>query len=426
MKGFLFNVISEKGKRKTNQDSATVISNQSKSAYLLVLADGMGGYKGGELASKSVVEACQEVFDYHFGKEDVIKVNLKQILNQIFQHSQEKIAEVKKTNTDYSGMGTTLACVLMYDDKVVWGNIGDSRIYLYNDDGVKLISKDHSLVQDYLDKHDGKIPPSYLAQYSNVLTKSIGGNMDLADIFPIGAEHYELNKEKADGFLLCSDGLIINKSYDYSLFFDKTLKSNSSLESTSKALFDWAINNGSTDNISIILFTQNGRTNKTGGLNKLMAGKKRQFIYMIILIGILGVATVLATVFKNHFLQENNTLQAHKEIKTEDKKEPNKTRHPWKGFSITNNKTNFKVSLKNPKETIIKWHSYNQSTDYMLIVLDDKETEVKKIETGKTNVSINDLDLRIKGAYSIKVMVLFNDGEGNLMSPNSIKLEIID
>jgi len=418
-----FSIISEKGKRESNQDSATVISNKSKSTYLLVMADGMGGYKGGELASKLIINACQEVFDYHYGKNTKPEINMKQILNQVFQHSQDKITEAKKENTEYSGMGTTLACVLINNNKAVWGNIGDSRIYMINDTKVKLITKDHSLVQDYIDKHGGNIPQSYLAQYSNVLTKSIGGNSDMPDIFPVETEYYELYRGESEGFLLCSDGLIVNKSYDYSLFLQKSLSLNRTLDNSVQYLYDWAINNGSTDNISIILFNLHDKSKYFLGRNPnfRIVVENKIVKYGLILLLVISLSMIIKYQF---FLErENNQTNNNTDNLTNSIIEP---RGAWKGFSVTNNQTQIRYSLSNPKTYKIKWYNYQHPKDYRVDVFDIDGNILSKTKTSQTVISIKELGVNSIGIYTIKVRVLFNDGGEDILSPNSIKLEIID
>ena len=237
------------GRRKNNQDACDVY-DLGNDSYLLAVADGMGGSVGGQVASKLVIDYCREFFTKEFEK-DVTPDNLKEILRQGLSKLQTAIYEKIRAESELTGMGTTLTCVLVQGDKYVWGNIGDSRTYLLNSEKIEQISVDHTYIQDYKKENDGPIPQSILDQYSHYLTKALDGGGDSADIFPENSD-YETLKE-GDGFLLCSDGLISNKVETDNSLLHNYIKASESLDEAAKNLISSAYYDGSNDNISVVL-----------------------------------------------------------------------------------------------------------------------------------------------------------------------------
>ena len=148
-------------------------------------------------------------------------------------------------------MGTTLTAVLIQDRRYAWANIGDSRIYLLSNWQMKLITEDHSYIQDYIKNFKKEIPETIISQYKNIVTKVIDGGLDKPDIYPENGDSENL--KEGDLFLLCSDGLIIDKVKDYSgLFFD-FFDHKKALKKIARNLVDWALYNGSEDNVSVVL-----------------------------------------------------------------------------------------------------------------------------------------------------------------------------
>lgn len=148
-------------------------------------------------------------------------------------------------------MGTTLTCLLMLDKKFVWGSIGDSRIYWYRDSTIRQITNDHTQLKEYMDTIGNNPSGKIIENYSNYLTRSIDGGKDEPDIFP-DVIPYETIKD-GDAFLLCSDGLIIDKSTENSNQFKDYIIGTSSLKEAAENIVSSVYNNGSTDNITVIL-----------------------------------------------------------------------------------------------------------------------------------------------------------------------------
>jgi protein phosphatase len=237
------------GRRKNNQDACTVYDLGNES-YLLAVADGMGGSVGGQIASNLILDYCKDYLKNEFDQE-VKPENLKQVLTRLFSKLQSVIYEKIQAENELAGMGTTLTCVLIKDNKYAWGNIGDSRTYLLNSDMIEQISVDHTYIQDYKKENDGPIPENILQQYSHYLTKALDGGSDSADIFPEDSEYNTINE--GDAFLLCSDGLISNKFETDTELLHKYVIGSDTLEQAAKNLICSAFHDGSNDNISIVL-----------------------------------------------------------------------------------------------------------------------------------------------------------------------------
>ena len=246
---FNYYSLSFPGRRESNQDACLTLEPSENSLFLAV-ADGMGGSAGGQVASAIVIETAEELIKKKF-KDKVEPSELKQILREVFNSADKKIAEKIKTDENLRGMGTTLVCVLILGDKFVWGNIGDSRIYWYKDSGFEQISVDHTHIQDFKDKSGGAVSEELIKNYSHYLTRSIDGGLDEPDIFP-DVSPYEVLKE-GNAFLLCSDGLIIDKTVDNTEHFKNYLIGTKTLKSAAENLISFAFEQGSNDNISVVL-----------------------------------------------------------------------------------------------------------------------------------------------------------------------------
>lgn len=249
MSKFDYYSISFVGRRNNNQDSCIVL-NPSNNSIFLAVADGLGGAAGGEVASKTVIETADKILKSKFA-EDVQPEQLKDILKGIFYFSQIDILNKIKENPDLRGMGTTLTCALILDDKFVWGNIGDSRIYWYTESELKQVSIDHTQVQEYIDKMGPNIPEKLVENHGHLLTRAINGGDHEPDIFP-ESEPYE-SIQDGEAFLLCSDGLILNKSHRSNQALNDYLIGTKTLKDAAENLISHAYNEGSDDNITVVL-----------------------------------------------------------------------------------------------------------------------------------------------------------------------------
>jgi PPM family protein phosphatase len=168
----------------------------SRRGTLLVVADGMGGYAAGEVASRTAVEAVLN--SYYEDLEAAIETSLTHALIEANR------AVIEKANAEAAnqGMGTTMAVAVVLDDELAVTNVGDSRVYLVRKGHLNQISQDHSWVAQLL--ANGKITPEEARRHPmrNVVTRSLGGTPDIdVDVYP------RVRLQRNDAVLLCSDGL---------------------------------------------------------------------------------------------------------------------------------------------------------------------------------------------------------------------------
>lgn len=180
-------------KREINQDSILT----DKSLGLFVVADGMGGHRGGEVASAMAVEACLEVFENQAAAsppKDLVRTAFREASRRIFMKST-------KENPELMGMGTTMILAFAKDSKIYLGNVGDSRAYMWKDGNLWQLTEDHSLVNEQIKA--GIISPNEVDMVvgRNVITRSVGFEEEvLVDVIEREAFPGEI-------YLLCSDGL---------------------------------------------------------------------------------------------------------------------------------------------------------------------------------------------------------------------------
>lgn len=213
-----------------------------------VLADGMGGHQAGEVASRMAVEQVLRQLRSKLGPQTDRSITGSQMLRLVshtISTSNRKIFEASEAHSARNGMGTTVVAAVFRDSRLYGGHVGDSRMYLFRSQQLKRITKDHSLVQDLVDKGFYTEDEAKLASINHVVTRALGTADDVeVDIF-------EQDTEQDDLFLLCSDGLSDMVADD---MMEKVLqKAELSLEDKARELVGIANENGGKDNISVIL-----------------------------------------------------------------------------------------------------------------------------------------------------------------------------
>ena len=185
--------------RKQNQD-AYRIEELDRHTLLCVVCDGMGGAKSGNVASSLAVEVFAEEIRRSW-KPGMESDRIDQMLRSAVKLANFTVYDQSAQFEEFSGMGTTLVSALICDDEATLVNVGDSRAYGINRNGIRLLTKDHSLVQMMVDR--GDLTPEVAKNYpgKNLITRAIGTEpMVMCDVY-----HTEVNK--GDYLLLCSDGL---------------------------------------------------------------------------------------------------------------------------------------------------------------------------------------------------------------------------
>ncbi len=187
--------------RKNNEDSYlyktfSIKGNGTPDAFLMVVADGMGGHAAGEVASAKVIEELDSNVN-----EDSLG-NLPDILKQIIEDANQKIFDISAENRELTGMGTTCTAMVYLNDLVHLAHVGDSRAYLIRDKEISCLSKDHTVVQELLEAGSITEEKARTSPERNILLRAVGTSEQLdVDLYS------PLSTNDGDIFLLCSDGL---------------------------------------------------------------------------------------------------------------------------------------------------------------------------------------------------------------------------
>ena len=228
--------------RKQNQD-AYHIEQIDKNTLLGIVCDGMGGAKSGNIASTLAVDVfVQEIRRCYKSSMDQEKID--QMLMSAAKLANFTVYDQSMQIEEFDGMGTTLVAVLIKGRKATVINVGDSRAYGIDADGIHQITKDHSLVQMMVDK--GELTPERAKTYpgKNFITRAIGTEpIIISDLF-------HRNLAKGDFILLCSDGLS-NMMDDQEILFEVVHGVNK--QHCCQRLLNIAKNRGAPDNVTSVL-----------------------------------------------------------------------------------------------------------------------------------------------------------------------------
>lgn len=225
--------------RKLNEDYADYYENEDIRFY--VVADGMGGHNAGEVASKIAVEATVE---YIKKKKDIKENEMGSLLEDAVKCANEKIYNKSKDSEKLSGMGTTITACLIKNNNMVVANVGDSSCFSITKDGIKKITKDHSLVQQLVDTGTITEEEAMTHPNKNIITRALGtGEFVDVDIFNINlTESYKC--------VLSTDGL--TNGVTTKEIYDIVIKNDNNV--ACMKLVELSKIKGSRDNISVIVF----------------------------------------------------------------------------------------------------------------------------------------------------------------------------
>lgn len=164
---------SDKGNvRETNEDYF-YISNSLDEVQLYILADGMGGYNGGEIASKLAVQTAKNYIENNFKDIEKDKDSIIQLLGSSMEYANMVVYEKAKSTPELQGMGTTLEICLIYNNKVYIGHVGDSRVYRIRKQFIRKLTQDHSYVQKLVKEGTITKEQAVLNPQKNMLMESI-------------------------------------------------------------------------------------------------------------------------------------------------------------------------------------------------------------------------------------------------------------
>lgn len=183
-------------KRSKNEDNYLVDEDMG----LFIVADGMGGHKGGDLASQLAVESVQNVVRTH--REEHTFLSPRAMLEEGYTEASSNIfSESQKNNKMLQGMGTTLVAAYLHENEIFIANVGDSRAYYFNSKYMWQMTEDHSLVNEHIRAGLLKDSEAKDFQAKNIITRSVGFEKN------VRCDIIRKTIQPGDRYLLCSDGL---------------------------------------------------------------------------------------------------------------------------------------------------------------------------------------------------------------------------
>ncbi len=231
--------------RSHNEDSVVVSAEHG----LAVLADGMGGYSAGEVASGIATTVIRETIESRLGKRGWRRPlragAMQQMLGAAVKLANSAILATAQRQPEYAGMGTTLVAALFDHDRVTIAHVGDSRAYRLRQGGIEQLTHDHSLLQEQVDAGLISADEARFSDHKNLVTRAVGIEQ------PLEVEIHEHRVAVGDLYLLCSDGL--SDLLSEREIAELALADGGDLGQAAEALVRRANDNGGLDNISVIL-----------------------------------------------------------------------------------------------------------------------------------------------------------------------------
>jgi PPM family protein phosphatase len=217
-------------KRRRNEDSWVC------DPPIFAVADGMGGAKGGEIASRLAASALGSAAAGS-GAERVVS---------LVQEANRRVYERSAEDATASGMGTTITLALVEDGTVIFGHVGDSRAYLIRDHGIEQLTDDHSLVAELV--RSGKLSPeeAEIHPQRSVITRALGTDPD------VDVDTFSVEPQAGDLFLICSDGL--TSMIEDDVIRDVIERKRDDLDAAARELVEKANRSGGEDNITVVFF----------------------------------------------------------------------------------------------------------------------------------------------------------------------------
>ena len=234
----------DKGRVRSDNQDAYIAGRISDNAVFAVVCDGMGGANAGNVASENAVRHISEYIIRSYRDSMDISELEKTVRNAVTSANIE-LFDMSASEQSLSGMGTTAIIALIKDGESVIANVGDSRIYLVNEN-IKQLTRDHSVVQSLIES--GKITPEDAKYHprKNVITRAIGAEGSVT------ADSSVIRLNRGDSLLLCTDGLsnYLDDNEILSIF------KNTDISAVPEALVEKANLNGGGDNITVVTLTE--------------------------------------------------------------------------------------------------------------------------------------------------------------------------
>lgn len=234
--------LTDKGSKRSNNQDSIFFSDTPVGPLpnLYIVADGMGGHRAGDQASKMAISITTEFV------EGSTLENPIAILKRAMIYANNEIYKAASRDPELSGMGTTMVVAVVIDGKLYVANVGDSRLYIINDE-ISQITMDHSLVEELirngeLERKKGRNHPE-----KNIITRAMGSKDEVVPDF------FEIDLQPDDKILICSDGLS-NMVEDDEI--KDIIVEHYNLDDMTQALVDRANYYGGADNISVVIIKQ--------------------------------------------------------------------------------------------------------------------------------------------------------------------------
>jgi protein phosphatase len=233
--------------RTANQDAIDWRVSEDNRQVLLVVADGMGGYHGGEVASRIAVDTVMEVLVPWLSPDEGVPEEPDDAIQFAINLASERIADRRAADADLAKMGTTLVMAWVIDGEAHIAHLGDSRCYLVQGRELVCQTRDDTVVQNMLD--DGSIRPDDVPHvpFRNVLTRALGASAAIASF-------RRVRMAAGDSLLLCSDGLTGALPEDQWLSLMSVCETP---DDKVRALVDASLDNEAADNVSVVLLILN-------------------------------------------------------------------------------------------------------------------------------------------------------------------------
>ncbi|PID25529.1 Stp1/IreP family PP2C-type Ser/Thr phosphatase [Sporosarcina sp. P7] len=239
-----YEIRSDTGRKRTvNEDEAAVFVHPEMQTVLAVIADGMGGHKGGDYASSTAVRMIGERF-MSADEEVVTKQDWIDLLYDAVVDINQLLYTTAQADATYKGMGTTLDLALILDDHCVVFHVGDSRIYQVTGKAIRQITKDHSFVNVLIDSGEITEQEAEVHPQRNWIMKAVGSEKSIVP------DRYSFSLLSQSYVLLCTDGL--SNKVEKETMLD-IMSKQSSLADKADEFIDLANQRGGEDNITVIL-----------------------------------------------------------------------------------------------------------------------------------------------------------------------------
>ncbi|HMN22624.1 MAG TPA: Stp1/IreP family PP2C-type Ser/Thr phosphatase [Ottowia sp.] len=255
-----FSARTDVGRVRANNEDAVHVDAARR---LMVLADGMGGYNAGEVASAMAIECITTELGQWLdaARADTPVGGVQRAIERCIEMANRAIFEAANTRPDCAGMGTTVVLALVWGRQLLLAHVGDSRAYRWQRGALTQLTRDHSLLQEQLDA--GLITPLEAAQsgYRSLITRALG----VEDTVLV--DHQVLDLQGGETFLLCSDGLT---EMVPDLEIAGVLGAGGSLDEQASTLIDLANLSGGRDNVSVILMHLKEMAKMSGFVSRLL------------------------------------------------------------------------------------------------------------------------------------------------------------